>query len=130
MQYLDVRFDEPGDYNISCRVVASTYVSSWVTKTITIREDLPPTVTIGFDGVFDGADGYFRTFRNPLDLHVNFNVLADAQSQDEDTPDPDSAILKVRFDYNANMDSADDGVHSNQSITKALGQLAKLYYCK
>lgn len=116
-QYIDVRFDEPGKYRIKAKVASGKYVSQWVVRDIVIRKDLPPIVDLEIQGV-NNQDGNYFTYRSNDDLRVSFNVNATATTQDEDTIDYSTGKLEIRYDYNADFDTSNDGVHSAMWITQ------------
>ena len=117
-QYIDFRFDKPGKYKVKCKVKSMTgYESEWLEKIIEIKEDLKPIVELQFENVVEN-NGIRKVFRNEDDLHVRFNVVANYKSLDDDTIDYDKSKLNIRFDYNANNDTADDGIHSKMYFKK------------
>ena len=116
-QYIDVRFDSPGKYRIKVRVANQYYVSSWVVRDIIIREDLPPITTLTFEDVAM-TNNQYTVYRNTSDLRVLFKVLVDAQSQDDDLVDFTNSKLEIRYDYNSDGDSSNDGVHSQMYVTQ------------
>ena len=111
-QYIDVRFDEPGKYRVKARVASGKYISQWVVRDITIREDLPPIVTLTLGNV-TLDNGRLFTYRLTDDLSANFNVSVSARSQDDDVVDYSTAKLELRYDYNADQDTSNDGAHSS-----------------
>jgi hypothetical protein len=120
-QYMDVRFDDYGRYRIRARVANSNYTGSWLTKDIIIREDLPPIVGISFIDVQLDNNTY-KTYRQD-DLKVKFGVNIAVTTKDEDAVDINSAKLEISYDYNADNDSKNDGVHSIMHVTKLIDNL-------
>lgn len=121
-QSIDVRFDEEGRYRIKVKVSNNHYVSNWIVRDIIIREDLPPVVDISLQDVLN-EEGKNVIYRNPDNLRVQFKVNTSARVIDDDTIDMDSAKLEIRFDYNSDSDTSNDGVHSSMFYMKNMSNL-------
>lgn len=121
-QFIDVRFDSPGKYRIKVRVANQHYVGNWLTRDITIREDLAPKTYLSFEDVLIEGDQK-KVYRNANDLRVRFKVKTKSFPQDEDTINSQSAKLQVRFDYNADGDTSNDNAHSNMIFSKSTNTL-------
>lgn len=124
---IDVRFDLSGSYIVKCRVSNGSYISPWIERKIYIRDDLPPLVSLSFADTTD-VNGRRTVYRDTNDLHVRYGVKIKAVPQDEDTIDYDSARLNISYDYNADGNTANDGIPSIMYVTKAHDELQKYIY--
>ena len=116
-QYIDVRFDEPGKYRIKTRVASGKYISQWLVRDIIIRKDLPPIVDLELKDVTNQEGRYF-TYRSNNDLRVRFGIGVSARPQDDDIVDYSTGKLEIRYDYNSDFDTSNDGVHSSMWVTQ------------
>lgn len=122
-QQISIRFDEPGKYKIKTRVTNQYYTSRWAEKDIEISEDLPPLVSLSFEGVqTDNPISKYTTTRKS-NLHVQFKINATVTMRDEDAPNYDSAQLEIKYDFNANNNPLDDGAHSNMLVTNLVNSV-------
>lgn len=121
-----IRIDKAGRYKISAKVFNRIFDSEWATAYITIRPDLPPTITkFQISGAeFDYEKEMYIDYREPDNqLKTTFVVDMDFESLDEDYIDESSIKLEIRHDYNNDNDTGNDGDYSKMFVKKFTEQL-------
>lgn len=120
-QAQEVRIDAPGKYKIRAKVYNGFMDSDWATAYMEVRPDLPPIITaFQIDGAnYDPDKEIHLDYREPDNqLKTTFTINVDYAPQDDDIPDPASAKLEVRYDFNNDNDASNDGEYSAMYVKK------------